>query len=642
MIEHISRSETPHRILLIEDDPAYARLVEALLSESGHLHCSITHRKTLREGIELLIRGERFAAVLLDLSLPDSQGFDTLSRLAPRFPNLNIIVLTGRDDKELGILAVKAGAQDFLVKGAFGDEQLGKALRYSIARNNVLKRLEETQRLARIGHWECNPHNHYFLASEEVYRIFGQNIHQPFTCEELMRPDCPFYLFMKIQQEAQREGKAQKDTWIERPDGGRRYLALVCTAIRLSNGDNCFNGIVQDITERKQAQELKKARDLAQHTARVREQFIASISHEMRTPMNAILGMASLLEQTPLNSEQDSYLQAIRQSSEVLLGIINDILQMSAINNNKLAFRSERFHLQELFDKLASVMKYKTLEKGLAFRLETSADVPLQLQGDVQQLNQILYNIVGNALKFTDEGHVRLSVRLLEETPGRAHLEFLVEDTGIGIEKDDLNAIFEAFSRIPKRERLYEGTGLGLPIAKSLVEGQGGKVWVESQVGKGSRFFFTLWFEKQEQQQVSEPAKKGLSLIPSDMAFRLLLVEDHQLNRLVARKALERKWARIDILTAENGEQALQILQREPVDIILMDVQMPVRDGFSTTEYIRQHMPPPACETPILAMTAHAHIALNEEFRRRGMDDYVLKPFEPEQLFQKIEYYLKK
>ncbi|MCO6477899.1 MAG: response regulator [Phaeodactylibacter sp.] len=644
MIEPHPRIEPPHSILLIEDDLDYAQLVGLMLTDSEQLNCSIAHRETLAEGIAYLNQhgAAEVAAVLLDLSLPDSQGFDTLGRLIQRFPNLNVIVLTGQDDKSLGVQAVRSGAQDFLVKGYFDDGQLAKALRYSITRNNILRRLEETQRIARIGNWECSPQDHYFMASEETYRIFGLSAHHVFTCEDLMQPDCPFFVLLSLQDEARKSAKVQKDIRIKRVDGEMRDLAAVCTAKKLRSGAYLFNGIIQDITERRQAEEMRKARDLAQHMAKVREQFIAGVSHEMRTPMNAILGLSNLLAQTSLDEEQAGYVNSIKHSSEVLLGIINDILQVASIQNGKATIENKDFQLSALLNNVVEVMKHKAAEKNLAFSVDVDSRIPDVLNGDALRLKQVLYNLVGNALKFTDRGFVEATIRLLEKRQEAVHLQFNVEDSGIGIERQELEGIFEAFSRVPQPGRLYEGTGLGLPIAKSLIEAQGGGMEVRSTPGSGSCFSFNLWLNKGKQPEPPPPgAGEGEPLLlPADADFRLLLVEDHKLNQAVARKTLEKKWRNIKVFLAENGEEAIEILRKETVDIILMDLQMPVRDGYSTTRYIRKNLPPPASGVPILAMTAHAHISQDESFREYGLNDYVLKPFEPEQLFRKIEYYL--
>ena len=639
MTESNPNLKPSHNVLLIEDDPAYVRLATILLAESELLNCRITHRPTLTAGIQELRQNPNFEAVLLDLTLPDSQGYETLERLLSHFPHLNIIVLTGLDDKDWGLQAVKSGAQDFLVKGAFDGDQLAKSLRYSIERSNILKRLEETQRIAHIGNWECSPAQHYFQASEETYRIFGLSPQHPFSCEELMNPDCPFNIFLQLQDEVCQQKKVEKDIWVSRRDGEKRYVAIVCSGRKLDKGGFLFNGIIQDITERKQAQELKKDKELAEQAAKFREQFIASVSHEMRTPMNAILGMANLLRQTELDEEQKGYTDSIRQSSDILLGIINDILQMSTIQNGKLQFEQKDFQLSGLLQSLFGVLKYKAEEKKIDFQLVIRQDVPKFLKGDVLRLNQILFNLVGNAIKFTDHGFVRLGVEVLEKQVGRFHLGFVVEDSGIGIAKEYLESIFESFTQLWQKGRIYEGTGLGLPIAKFLVEAQGGQIGVRSEPGKGSTFFFDLWLDEGAPNVLIEPIT--IERIPPEASFDLLLVEDHKMNQLVAKKTLEKKWKNINVFLAENGEEAIQLLKRQKVDIILMDIQMPVRDGLSATEYIRKYMPPGIASIPILAMTAHTDKTREHILKEYGLDDYVLKPFEPEQLFQKIQRYFK-
>ncbi|NRA48057.1 MAG: response regulator, partial [Phaeodactylibacter sp.] len=458
-----AKIEKTHQILLIEDDPIFARLVQAYLSDVELLTCTITHVSHLNDGrAQLRNKSNNYAAVLLDLSLPDSQGFETLETLLYEFPKLNVIVMTGQTDKSLGLESVKAGAQDFLVKGEFNENGLAKSLRFSIERSSILNRLEETQRMARIGHWECSPSEHYFSGSEELYRIFKRPFHQKLTCQDILNTEGPFSVFITLQQQTTLQKKAQIDTWVEPENGPPRFVSMICTAALLSNGQISYNGIVQDITERKQAQELKKERDVAEQAAKVREQFIASVSHEMRTPMNAIQGMGNLLSETPLNTEQFEYVDAIKRSSGLLLGIISDILEMSTIQNDQVIIEQKPFCLRELLQGLRSVLKYKAREKQLDFDLEISSDVPDGLVGDPLRLNQVMYNLVGNAIKFTDEGGISLKVVNLEEQEDRVRLLFEVNDTGVGIPKDQQEKIFESFVRVPVQDRIYEGTGLGL------------------------------------------------------------------------------------------------------------------------------------------------------------------------------------
>ena len=764
MYQEMSDYETRNKILLIEDNPGDARLVEVLLKESDLLDCKIVNYTSLAEGIKAMEEEDDFAAVLLDLTLPDSRGFQTLEKLLEKFPNANVIVLTGLSDKSMGVNAVKAGAQDFLIKGMFDSDLLAKSLRYSIERSSVLKRLELTQRIAHIGNWEYNPTTQTLTASDEIFRLLGVPARSSVDGEFLEDPSSPFYVFRSIHEITLANKKVKKDIIIKLPDGKRRYAFIHCnintnaegqliltgimqdmterkkaememirsqeryqeiftrsndaiyianllgsfidyndatleligytreevkmldfhsciypldrrmhfmkalqnkedindfeleieckdgtrrycviTATPTSNADLMgYNGIIRDITERKQAEDLRKSRDIAQQSAKMKEQFIASVSHEMRTPMNAILGMSNIVIQTDLDTEQAGLIKSIKQSSEILLGVINDILEISTLQNGKVQFEYKNFDLHELLANLVNMMKYKAQEKDLVFELHVDDNVPRIINGDKLRLNQVLNNLVGNAVKFTDQGAVRINIRNIIENEQAVNLHFAVEDTGVGIPEDKLDAIFETFTRIRNKERLYEGTGLGLSIAKNLVEQQGGKIGVKSIFGHGSTFYFDMSFEKGETVDVVEVVKKEEELeLKDNGAIRLLLVEDHKMNQLVAKKTLIKKWDQINITIANNGQEAVDILEKatEMFDIILMDIQMPIMDGYETTHHIRHNMTPELAALPILAMTAHAHISKDEKFKEYGMDDFVLKPFEPKQLFNKIAKY---
>jgi signal transduction histidine kinase len=516
------------KILLIEDNPGDARLVEILLDESDFDNYDIINKQSLNDGIEIHSQMD-FAVVLLDLSLPDSRGFETLERFVQAQPMANVIVMTGLSDKALGLNAVKAGAQDFLMKGGFDPELLAKTLRYAIERKNVLNSLDESQR----------------------------------------------------------------------------------------------------------------ARKVAEESAKMKENFIASISHEMRTPMNAIYGMSNLLAQTTLNEEQRSYIDSVKQSSEILLGVINDILEVSTLQNSKMEFESKDFDLKEMMENMLKMMQYKKNEKPLDFHLNMDASVPQFIRGDKLRLNQILFNVVGNSVKFTDTGFVKVDVQCIENQGDRHKLKFTVKDSGIGIPPDKVDTIFETFTRIRTKDRIFEGTGLGLAIVKSLVTQQDGKVWATSEVGVGTTTHIELTFGKAD--SVEEAAAQAS--IPNDFElsrerqFRLLLVEDHKMNQIVAKKTLEKQFLGINITIANHGREALDILEvNNDFDVILMDIQMPIMDGNETVAYIRQNMP--QVTTPILAMTAHAYISKDNIFKSYGFDNFVLKPFEPNQLFAKIHHYI--
>ncbi len=539
------------KILLIEDNLGDARLVELFLENSDLANYEIIHKVTLAESLDIVSQDE-FEVILLDLSLPDSFGKKTYERLFEINPNLNIIVLTGNADKSIGIDAVKSGAQDFLVKGEFDQEMLTKTLKFSIERNSILRKLEETQRLSHIGHWEYRSDQTFFKASNEFYKILGLSPKRnSISIDDVFDLNHPVS-FLKSTFATILIGQSkEEDLWITRPDGKPIFLSLKCEktqetenvyliqgiiqditirmkseqesrqskeryqdifkkskdgiiicdfegkvldcnpamnqlvnctrfgeelvdlfaifksddvktlvrnrlknklainetqveienfkgevrtciliATHLSSDDgNSYNIILRDITEQQQAEALQKARALADQSAKLREQFLASISHEMRTPMNAILGMSNLLEKTPINGEQTGYVKSIKQSSEVLLGIVNDILEIATIEKGKIKFENERFNLFDFLENLKQVMNYKIKEKDLDFSINIDRNVPKYIIGDKLRLSQILYNLVGNAIKFTDKGAVNISVDQMYSNKDTTQIKFSVEDT---------------------------------------------------------------------------------------------------------------------------------------------------------------------------------------------------------------------
>ena len=412
---------------------------------------------------------------------------------------------------------------------------------------------------------------------------------------------------------------------------------LVTASLIISEDLEGYSIMLRDVTAHRQAEEFRKARDLARQKEQMKEQFLASISHEMRTPMNAILGMSNILLQSGLTPEHAQLVESIKSSSGILLGVVNDILEISELQNGKVVFEHEPFDLDYLLRELVNVMQYKAQEKDIYLQADKAPDVPRLLKGDKLRINQILYNLVGNAIKFTDKGHVKIFVEKISQSGSGVHLKFSVEDTGIGIAEADLGAIFDTFTRVRHKNRLFEGTGLGLSICRHLVELQQGKIGATSEPGRGSVFFFELFFEQAEALvQPGSLLEEIEGALPSDATFHLLLVEDHKLNQLVATRILLRRWENLQLATAENGREAIELLQQRDFDIVLMDIQMPVMDGYEATSYIREQMPPEKSGIPILAMTAHAHISKEERFSTCRMDNFILKPFEPEELYYKV------
>lgn len=383
--------------------------------------------------------------------------------------------------------------------------------------------------------------------------------------------------------------------------------------------------------------ELIEAKQIAEDSSKAKESFLANVSHEIRTPMNGILGLTQLLQKSKLDEKQLQYINAIRQSSEHLLVIINDLLDFSKMVAGQVEFEKIEFELNGILYNINQTYGSRALEKGIQLLVEMNENVPEKLIGDPVRLNQILVNLIGNAIKFTEEGHVALRISCIESDNNQPRLEFIIEDTGIGIPEDKLDSIFESFKQASSETtRKYGGTGLGLSIVKRLLDAQNGKIQVQSIPGKGSRFVFDLLFKKEESVTVIETADS--EAYHSLKSVRVLLAEDNVVNQLLANDLISHWGAVIDI--ADNGGIAITMLKQNTYDLVLMDVQMPEVNGLEATEIIRKYCDAPLNNIPIIAMTANAIKGDNEKYLSIGMTDYITKPFNPLDLNKKIWQYL--
>ena len=412
---------------------------------------------------------------------------------------------------------------------------------------------------------------------------------------------------------------------------------------RNSNGKpRRISGILQDISEVKNYQrQLIQEKDKAEQASMAKAQFLSAMSHEIRTPMNAVIGMTHYLLQEDPRNDQVENLNALKFSAENLLALINDILDFSKIEAGKVTIEKIEFNLDQLLKGLYQSFLLKAKEKNIELLFELDQQLPDVIVGDRVKLIQILSNLISNAIKFTESGEVRVRVNMDVTETGQPvstiPIRFEVQDTGIGIPASKLQTIFESFTQgSSETTRVYGGTGLGLTISRHLLEIQQSEIQVDSIEGDGSRFYFTLNFQVTNPYipNHSPPAEQGAPLPDNLEGISILLVEDNQMNVMVAKRFLKKWLARID--TAGNGAEAVEKVQQARYDIILMDIQMPVMDGYEATRHIRKLEGERYQKIPIVALTASALIDKKDVALAAGMNDFLTKPFVPDRLFSVI------
>ena len=410
---------------------------------------------------------------------------------------------------------------------------------------------------------------------------------------------------------------------------GTRVLSLSFNLIRREQAVIGISVFGKDVTAFKRNEKLlKDAKEAAEAATKAKTEFLANMSHEIRTPMNAVMGMTHLALQTELTVQQRNYLEKSLAAAEGLLGIINDILDFSKIEAGKLQMDARVFLLEEVYHHVTQLLGVKAAEKNLVFQLHRDPQVPSALVGDPLRLGQVLMNLCGNAVKFTESGTViGVTVSLAGAGPGSVTLRFSVRDTGIGMSEEQTRALFQPFSQVDASStRRFVGTGLGLAICKRLVDLMGGDLWVVSEPGKGSEFFFTATLGLDQDQAPAQEAPQGEPApLTSLQGARVLLVEDNDFNQEVASELLA--LLGVEVTLAANGQEALAQIRSRAFDLVLMDLQMPVMDGYEATRLLRAD--PAFARLPILAMTAHAMTQERERCAALGMNDYITKPIDP-------------
>lgn len=517
--------------------------------------------------------------------------------------------------------------------------------------------LIEAQHTAHVGNWTLDVNSGDVSWSDEACIIFGQDPEKfeatyastivliylddrPTVIEAIYAsldgPNIPYDIEYRTEPT---------------PDGQFRYIHAKGHVYRDERGKPIkMLGTVQDITEAKQAEmELITAKEIAEQATSSKSEFLANMSHEIRSPMTGVLGFLELLESTQLDTEQKTYVETAQNSATSLLSLINDILDFSKIEAGVLTLEKVAFDLHAMLEDIRMVMEQLAIAKGLELKCQHAANVPYELVGDPARLRQILTNLMSNAIKFTQQGEINIDVSMLDkvESSSEYKIRFEVEDTGIGIPLEAQKTLFDPFTQAEDATtRKFGGTGLGLSISKQLAQMMGGEIGVISTPEQGSTFWFTAGFELNEESDsvAREPVKRdeGIAAKNQDQQFkdaRVLLVDDLDTNLIVGKAILQKMGIEVEI--AKNGQEAVDVVAENHYDLVIMDCQMPVLDGYAATQKIRERekiegLP----HLPIIALTANAMLGDRETCLEAGMDDYISKPFSATDLESMMSHWL--
>ena len=436
-------------------------------------------------------------------------------------------------------------------------------------------------------------------------------------------------------------GKPQHFDLVMKRNGGFFDAEISLTRI-YSVHKIMVQAIIRDVSEKRQAEKaLIQARDEAERARKSQSDFLSLMSHEIRTPLNAVVALTDLMLHEKLNPDQMENLQSVKTSARHLLGLIDDILDYNKIESGNIEFENHDFEIRSLISELKKTLDLKAQEKNIKLNVRVDEDVPRVLQADTLRLNQVLLNLLSNGIKFTEKGHVGLRVMMGRSHGAGLQVVFEVEDTGIGIAPDRLDAIFEKFTQAEtSTTRKYGGSGLGLTVCKRLIELQGGTIKARSKQGKGSVFTIILPTQTDDMSRAGVPLQEEAGGRESLAGMHVLLVEDDPMNQFVAQRVVGNKW-KAQLTIASSGEQALALLREEDFDLILMDLLLPSIDGYELTQLIRSNtngrIRNP--EVPIIALTADAFLETRNRAYQAGVDDFITKPFDFMKLFQKISRY---
>lgn len=495
------------------------------------------------------------------------------------------------------------------------------------------KLLESISDNIKEGIYRVNSTHHILYANKPFLNMFGyQNM------EEVISIHTSEFYYNKVDRDVFVEeirtinNVENKEILFKRQDGSTFWGLLSSKRLVDENGEEFFDGAIRDVSEIKKIEhQLIKAKEAAEEAAKVKSTFLSTMSHEIRTPMNAVVGISNILMQEQHLPAQTESLEILNSSAQNLMHLLNDILDFSKIEAGKVELEKIDLDIHRLIKEIKHLALINATEKTIEIITSIDEQIPQHLLGDPTRISQILFNLVSNAIKFTHEGSVSIKVKLVESTATQSTVYFEVADTGIGIAQENLSNIFDQFTQASNDiTRKFGGTGLGLAIIKKLITLHHSTIYVESEVNKGSKFYFTIAFDKNSKPTSEIETDTANKFEPLDN-MHILIAEDNKINVFVATKFIKNWGIKYDI--AENGQEALEKAKAYNYDLILMDLQMPQMDGFEAASAIRKFNK----KTPIFALTANALNEVKQEVLAAGMNDFITKPFDPNELYLKIK-----
>lgn len=646
-------------ILIVEDDIGIAELItDALENISENISVVYNGGDAIS-----FVKNKMPDLMVLDYSLPDMNASGIIEDLKEN--NIEIptfIISTGQGDERIAVEMMKLGAHDYIVKDTYllnripsvveralddisKDRKLKSAM--EAMRLSDQKLFEERRRLANIikasnvGTWEWNMKTNETIFNYRWAEIVGYQLEEltPLTFDtwlNLVHPDD----ISKSNQAIQDHITGKKDYYeMEvRMHHKNGEWVWVLTRGGITEWEEegkpmVLSGTHQDITDKKNSEQLEKEIEIAQEALQFKQNFLANMSHEIRTPLTGILGMAEMLEKQMINNDQKDYLNTLKNSAHLLTEIINQVLDLSKIESGKVKLNFQPFNLRNELENTKDFFLSLMDGKDIDFFLEIPDDFPSMILADRKRITQIINNLVSNAVKFTPEGYVKMICEHQFVNQDKLMIRICVEDTGLGIKEESKKHIFTPFASMSETDkRSIDGTGLGLSISRELVKLHGGEMDFDSETGKGSSFWFTFGAAVDKgKSNVLDVSKNGHARRTS-RELRILYVEDKLINQKVVGLLIESMGHKVEV--ANNGQQALDVFKPQLFDLILMDIQMPVMDGITATQKLKESFNPKQLP-PIVGLSANAFEGDREKYLKTGLDEYLTKPFDSEE-FEEI------